>query len=265
MSTLVGIRNATLSEAVRLRRMWKLLALAAGLGVLGTVFAFSGSGTGPGARGSDATDVTADVAALSEPDGIVAGLGATSTIAGLIALVLWALSVARDLQTGSIRVLLVSQARRGVYLGGKLLALAVATTVMSILVVGTGVASAYVAAAGNDIATGAWAWSEAGTAVLDIGLGTLAWGTIGAALAVLTRSSAAAIGGGIGFLLLGENLVGSVWSTASRWLPGGSIENVFAGGGPDATFAHSALLTAIYIAAAIATSYAVTSRRDIDD
>ncbi|MFN0153938.1 MAG: ABC transporter permease subunit [Gaiella sp.] len=265
MSTLTGIRNATRSETVRLRRMWKLLALAAALGVLGTIFAFSGSGVGPGGRSNESSGATETVAALAAPDGIVAGLGTASTIAGLIALVLWALSLARDLQTGTIRVLLVTQARRDVYLAGKLLALAGATIVMSVLVVASGVGSAYLGAAANDVSTAGWAWSEAGNAVLDVSVGTLGWGALGAALAVLTRSAAAAIGGGIGFLLLGENLLASVWSTAGEWLPGGSIENVFAGGSSDVTYLHSAVLVVAYIAVAIAASALVTVRRDVVD
>jgi hypothetical protein len=48
----------------------------------------------------------------------------------------------------------------------------------------------------------------------------LVWGVIGLMLAVLTRSSAMAIGIGSGFLLVVESLITIVAPDASKYLPG---------------------------------------------
>lgn len=252
------------SEAVRLRRTWTLPAAAFGLSALATVFAFSGDGIGP-QRGSQTASPTDNAAALEAADGIVAGLEVAGTLIALIALVLWALSVSRDLQTGSIRVLLVTQARRSTYLGGKLLTLAITTVAMAVGAVAVSVGVAHLAAVGNDISTDAWTWTEVGSALVNTTTSAMLWGAIGGVLALASRSAAAAIAGGLGYMLLGENLLGSLWSSADDWLPAGTVDTLLAGGTTDVPYSRALALAIAYTLAAIAASLVVITNRDVTD
>ena len=252
------------SEAIRLRRSWTLPVAALGLAAVATVFAFSGDGVGP-QRNAEPASTAHTATSLEAANGIVAGLEIGGTLIALMTLVLWALSVSRDLQSGSIRVLLVTQARRSTYFGGKLLALALTTVAMAVGAVVVSVGVAYLAAAGNDIATDAWAASEVGSALVNTTTSAMLWGAIGGALALASRSAAAAIAGGLGYLLLGENLLGSLWSSASDWLPSGIVDTLLAGGTADVPYSRALTLAIVYVAAAVAVSLAVITRRDVTD
>lgn len=265
MSMLTHTTRALRAEAVRLRRLWLLPALSLALAIAATVLAFSGSGGAGRSGGGSSSSGTESALGLAEPDGIVAGLDTGATLVGLLTLVLWALSVARDHQTGVIRVLLVTQSRRGVLLAGKLAALGLATALTSCLAVGASTATAYGAAAANGVSTSAWDASLAVQAVLDVSLASLTWGTIGAALATATRSAAAAIAGGIGYLLLGENLIGSVSTSAERWLPGASLDNLLTGGSDAVSYAQSASVVAVTLLIGLAVCTAVTLRRNVTE
>ncbi len=280
-----AITRSIRSEAVRLRRSWKLPLVALALTVLATVLSVSAGGDfGPGAGGGGASagggneavadtpvadTAIADTAAAAQPleaaDGILAGLEMASTFVALIALVLWALSVSRDLQTGSIRVLLVTEARRSAYLGGKLLALAGVTIAMAVVCGLISVLVSYPAAAAAGIATDAWAWSSVGSALVNLALASLLWGSIGGVVAVATRSAAGAIAGGLGYLVLGENLLGLLWDEAGNWLPAGTVDTLIAGGSATVTYGQALALGLGYLVAGIGASLVLLARRDISD
>ncbi|MCC6225311.1 MAG: hypothetical protein IT195_02740 [Microthrixaceae bacterium] len=255
------------SELVRLRRLWTLPAAATVFTIVATVVTFSGASPGgPPFRGPDgagAVGTTAD--ALTASDGIVAGIATAGTLVTLVCLVLWALSVARDLQTGSVRVLLVTEARRLAYLGGKLFALVTATAVTVVASVGASVATALLMAPTQDIATGQWTPRAVWSAAANLGVAAGLWGTVGATIAMVSRSAAASIAGGLGYLLVGEKLLGLVWDTASSWLPAGTASNVLAGGSDDTSYPQSLVLAALFIVAGLVISLTTLSRRDITD
>lgn len=250
------------SEFVRARRSWPILALAVVLAAISTVVTFAGTAVGPRGGGSDPSATA--TSALDDADGIVAGLLTAAPLLGLLGLVLWGSSVARDLQTGTIRVLLVTQSRRGVFFAGKLAALFAITALMSIAASIVAVATAFIFAPSQDVATTNWTANAVISASFNTFLGILAWGAIGTVLAVVSRSIAIAIGGGIGYLLLGEKLVGMAWSTADEWLPGGVITNVFNGGGTTA-YTQSLLMVLAFISIGWCASFVVITRRDITD
>jgi hypothetical protein len=56
------------------------------------------------------------------------------------------------------------------------------------------------------------------------------WGLIGLMIAVLTRSSALAIGIGIGYLLVVESLTGIIAPDSTVYLPGGTLNALVYGG-----------------------------------
>ena len=67
-------------------------------------------------------------------------------------------------------------------------------------------------------------------AALDLYLALLVWGTLGLALAVLTRSAGIAIGVGVGWVLLLESVIAAALDDVADWMPGATIGALAAGG-----------------------------------
>jgi ABC-2 type transport system permease protein len=97
----------------------------------------------------------------------------------------------------------------------------------------------------------------------DLLVVALVWGLIGLMLAVLTRSSAMAIGIGIGFLLVVESLITIVAPSAGKYLPGGTLNTLVAGGTAGLSWAAALGLVVLYGLIATAVSLAVFRARDI--
>jgi ABC-2 type transport system permease protein len=184
---------------------------------------------------------------------------------GIIALALSALSVARDFELGTIRVLLVNQPNRLRFLLGKLAALAAmivaAVTAAAIVAGALGLAlSGYV-----DIDTSSWSAAATLSTYANLTIGALIWGVFGAAIAVVARSASTAITAGVAYFLVGENLLGLVWDNVGDWLPAGLLDTFMSGGSSDVTYLTAAGLLTIYAAAATTALSTVFARRDITD
>ena len=188
-----------------------------------------------------------------------------SSMVGVIALALSALSVARDFELGTIRVLLVLQPDRIRFLAGKLAALAVvivaAVTAAAVIAGVTGLALSGSA----DIDTSAWSASATLSTYANLTIGALIWGLFGAAIAVVARSASTAITAGVAYFLVGENLLRLVWDDAGDWLPAGLLDTFTSGGSADVAYLAAAALLAIYVVAATTTLSTVFVRRDITD
>ncbi len=153
------------------------------------------SSTGPGSE-----KVT--TATLQHADGIVHGVGDATQFLGIVAVVVFAFSIASEYSYGTLRNLLVRQPRRLVLLGGSYLAMAAFVALAAVLatVVTAGVSLAL--APSNGIDTAAWTSgshliTEPLKAAANTSLAMIGYGTIGAALAIVLRSPAAAIGVGV--------------------------------------------------------------------
>ncbi len=200
--------------------------------------------------------------------GIVAGLSAASSFFGVIALSFWALAAASDYSTGLVRILASAQPRRWALLVGKWLALAAYTAAATLVALVVDLICAPGAAAAGGYQPHAWghhlAPVLAGSAV-NLFLSLLVWGTIGLALATLTRSAGVAIGVGVGYVLLLEAVIKAAAASAAKWLPGTTISALAHGGTADLGY-HSALgLGLAYTVVAAAVSIIVFRRRDITD
>ncbi len=230
-----------------------------------TVFAFTGvdpsdGGGGPPGRGAPDAGTL-----LANADGVIGGLVFGSSMIGIIALALVALSVARDFELGTIRVLLVNQPKRLVFFAGKLAALAA-------VVVAAVTAAAVVAAVlgmslsgTSDIDTTTWSASDTLATYANIAIGALLWGLFGATIAVIARSASAAITAGVAYFLVGENLLTLVWDDAGNWLPAGILDTFMSGGSSDVTYLTAVALLAAYAIVAAAALSVVFARRDITD
>ena len=186
---------------------------------------------------------------IEQPGGMIYALGPISTITGVILLSLWALAAASDYDTGMIRVLVQAQPSRLKLLTAKLAALAGFTVIACTVTV---LATAIVArplARSYDVATAAWridAPIELLSGAFNFFVPTLVWGLIGLTIAVLTRSAGVAIGLGIGWLLVVENLIAITAPDLTDYLPGGTLSALAGGGSPDLDWLLALGLTVLY-------------------
>jgi len=255
--------SAFTSEWIRFRKTALIgIAVMVAFTALVSVFLLVGAdGVGDGGRGPGLI-AGAD---LVEADGAVAALAAVLDMVGIVALALFALSVARDFELGTIRNLLVAQPRRGILLSGKLLALGsfmVIGVVVSALV---SVAFAYGLAPGQGIPTDAWTLAATLETTGLVVIATVLYGLFGAALAMATRSAAMSITIGVAYLLIAERLVGLIWDTAGEWLPAGILEAFAAGGTQAVSFEKAAVFVAFYAVLALGTTFGVFISRDVTD
>jgi hypothetical protein len=254
------------SELLRFRSTARTGAIAMStLAALVTIFAFTG--VEPTQQGSRPTPGGAADASslLAEADGVLGGLILASSMVGIIALALSALSVARDFELGTIRVLLVNQPNRLRFLAGKLAAL---TAVIIASVTAAAIAAAIVglALSGNaDIDTSSWTASATLATYANLTIAALLWGLFGAAIAIVARSASTAITAGVAYFLVGENLLRLVWDNAGDWLPAGLLDTFVSGGSPDVAYLTAAALLTGYAALATTTLSTVFARRDITD
>jgi ABC-2 type transport system permease protein len=105
--------------------------------------------------------------------------------------------------------------------------------------------------------------SPLGKGFFDFTIAGLVWGLIGLMLAVLTRSSAIAIGIGLGFLLVVESLISIVAPSSSAYLPGGTLETLASGGNDQLAWGAALGLVVLYGVIATIVSLAVFRTRDI--
>lgn len=258
------------SEVIRFRRTGLIGAgIMIAFTVLVTTLTFIGfdesAGPGPGGGGRGLPGVT-DLASV---EGLMAGLASAATMIGIVGLALFAISVARDYERGTIRQLLVGEPRRALVLGGKILAL-LATVVAGVIVSAiVGVGAAFALAPVAEVPTSAWttgaAVSAAFSTTANVMIATAVWGLAGAALAMVTRTASAAITVGIGYLLVGEPLLQLVWDTSSDWLVSGTLTTFTEGGTALVSYGQSAILLVLYAAAFTAATFVVFWRRDITD
>lgn len=263
--------RAVRSELVRLRRPGYLLgwfgltaAFAALINIV--MFQVSSEGSGP-TTGPGVSFPTVD--ALLDADGIVAGLGAASSMFGVVTLSFWAIAAAADHSTGLIRVLVAAEPRRWRLVLGKWMALATVTVVATLLALVVNLAVAPVAASSAGLEPTDWGTDIAAVALgaaFDLYLALLVWGTIGLALAVLTRSAGIAIGVGVGWVLLLEGVIAAAAADdVSDWLPGATMGALATGGSPSIAYGTALALGAAYVGVAMVATLVTSTRRDITD
>lgn len=258
------------AELIRLRRPGLLLGWAGLVAVLcvlvNSVMFGIAQEQAPPAQGPGVSFPS--LTGLLEPGGLVAGLGSASSMLGVVTLSFWALATAGDHTTGLIRLLVAAQPRRGRLVLGKWLALAATTAVIVLLAVVVNVGVAPIAAGAAGLEPTAWGDDVVGlvaAAFRDLYLTLLVWGTIGLAIATLTRSAGIAIGVGVGWVLLIEQVIGAASQSVAEWLPGAVMTALASGGTPDTSYAVALSTAAAYTLVAIIGAIAVFRRRDVTD
>jgi len=137
-------------------------------------------------------------------------LSAASTIGAAIMLIFGGLSTASEFGWLTVQTILIQKPTRVAVLGGKLLALAVATLVVGAAMFAAAALASY-AAVTLDGSSSSWpAWEVMLKAYGALVLQLAVWTAFGAFLGIAFRSAAAAIGGGLTYLFVGEALLGSL-------------------------------------------------------
>jgi hypothetical protein len=239
----------------------------AGFAALISVFIYTAAKTGPTVPTApgQATGF-ASVAQIASPGGFVAPLSVIGRPAGVIILALWAIAVATDYSTGLIRIVVQAYPKRLSLLAGKIAALAVFTILAATIAYLVMIFCARPLARLEGISVDQWHTDFAShffKSYLDFTVAMLVWGLIGLMLAVLTRSSAMAIGIGIGFLLVVESLIAIVAANAAKYLPGGTLTTLIQGGTEGFPWAAAAGVVVLYGVIAAVVSLLVFRARDI--
>lgn len=142
------------------------------------------------------------------PENMVANvLAVLSGIGGAVALILGALAVGSEYGWDTIKAILTQRPNRVKIFSGKLLAVGVVLAELALMSLMMGALGSYVVAALQDAPV---EWPSFGELARGMGAGWLmmaAWAAMGAFLAVLFRGTALAIGLGLAYALILENLV----------------------------------------------------------
>ena len=259
------------SELVRLRRRgfvigwFGLTAVMAAL-INFVMFQFNKQGATPPTNGPGVAFPTS--AQLLSEHGIVAGMGAVSSILGVVTLSFWAISATSDYTSGLIRILVSAHPRRWQLIAGKWLALALYTAAATLVALVITLITAPIAAQAGGYHPTAWGTQllpTAASATINLFGALLVWGTLGLALATFTRSAGIAIGVGVGYVLLLESVLKAAVSSIGNWLPGTTIADIASGGTSVVSYGGAIALGALYVVAAFLASTLVFQRRDITD
>lgn len=141
-------------------------------------------------------------------------LSTASTIGAAIMIIFGALCTASEYGWSTIQTVLIQKPGRLAVLAGKLLALAVATILISAAALAVAALCAYVVVSVDGSSS---TWPGAPEIVRGFGALVLqlsVWAGFGAFLGIAFRSTAAAIGGGLVYLFVGEALLGGLFRSA---------------------------------------------------
>lgn len=246
--------------------LWSTMIASVAFAVFATVLSILSvdeplSSSAPGAE-------AVTTATLQHADGIVHGIGQATQFLGIVAVIIFAFSIASEYSYGTLRNLLVRQPRRLVLLGGSYLAMAAFVVLAAVLATAVSVGVSLALAPSNGIDTAAWTsgghlLTEPLKAAANTSLAMIGYGTLGAALGILLRSPAAAIGVGVAYLLPVETILGGAVSGLDGWLPGKVLSALASGGTDSVAYAHALIVSALYALAAAIICVRIFRGRDV--
>jgi ABC-type transport system involved in multi-copper enzyme maturation permease subunit len=257
------------SELVRLKRRSFVLGwigLTAVMALITNLFVFQSASEGTRGGGPGADFPT--LAQLVQPGGLVAPIAAAVSLLGVISLVFWALATTGDFTSGVVRLTAQAEPRRWRLVVGKAIALLMWTVLAATVAMVVTLLVAWPMAGAFDVSTAAWSTDLVGNVAstwLNLFLALAAWGMLGLVVGMLTRSSGAAIGIGVGYALLFEPLLGSFASGVADKLPANVLSAVASGGNANLAYGAALALGAGYAALGLGAATATFARRDISD
>lgn len=257
--------NVLRAELLKLRRPAVLFGAGLVLPLLSMVATLAVLLAASGTPAQDGPGVTLD--ALSRAGGLTAGFSATLAFLGILVFALFATGFGAEHSAGTLRAMLTREPRRLRLLAGKWLAL-VSFTAGTLLVALAGSSLVAVALAPSQgLDTGQWFTGD-GLAVAagDYRNGLLSavlYGTAGAVVATLVRSTPIAVGVGLAWLGPAEHLIADAWSNSNRWFPGLLFEAIAEDGTAATSYGRAVLLGTLLAASAAAIATTVFVRRDV--
>jgi ABC-type transport system involved in multi-copper enzyme maturation permease subunit len=222
---------------------------------------------------------TAEPARIQGADGIsleaIQGAGGATTavvssmvFSSVLVLAAFISSTANEFTRGTLRVAFTRAPRRLTLLTGKVAArMGVAVVVMTVALA-IGWVTAVLVAPGAGVDTTDWVSSAALRSALEdfvrLVFFVVVYAVLGTMIAVLVRSTPLALAVGLVWFGPIENVIGEGQSWAQRWFPGLLLRSVLRPDAPTSIDTSTALVTlAVYLAAAIAVTATVISRRDM--
>jgi ABC-2 type transport system permease protein len=251
------------SEWVKLKRRNLLVGTYVGLAMAASLFAILLFAQAPATGGGDLPGLTQ----LAQPGGLIHGVNRAAVLLGIVAFGIAAAQIASEYSLGTLRQLLVRQPRRPIFLTGKFLA--VLSFMLGAVVFASlwATVAAFVMAHARHVPTAAWT-SGAGVTDLtralgDLLLATLGFTTFGMVIGLLFRSSVTAIIVGFAYLIPVEAVVIRIAPHSAAWLPGQLLQTIAAGGLYPVGFAHSMIVSTVYLVIAVSVATVVFVRKDV--
>ena len=153
-------------------------------------------------------------------------LGASASIGAAIMLIFGALSTASEFGWLTVQTILIQKPTRAGVLFGKFLTLGLATLLVGVAMFAAAALASYIAVT-LDGSSSPWpAWDVMSKAFGALVLQLAVWTAFGAFLGIAFRSAAAAIGGGLTYIFVGEVLLGNLFRNTPivkevlKFLPG---------------------------------------------
>ena len=258
------------AELLKLRgrsAAWVLATMVA-FSVLATalVFATAGNSTSMFSGGRPGA-VSVSLPGLAQASGPTRGFVIGAGFAGVVMLVLFAVSFAGEYSHGTLANLLLAQPRRLRVLAGKTGALLVLLTTGFLLAEIAGIATAFVMAQIQGVSTSAWIGVDGLRATVsafgDTVLAGAGWAMLGMVAAVLLRSVPIALAVALAWVFPFENILHNAWASADKWMPGLLLQGLGAGTGSSVRWTRAGLVLLVYVAILAGTASMSFSRRDV--
>ena len=255
------------AEWIKLRRPSVLIG-AAGLMVvvaaIATIVLFKSAGQVP-VVSDEGTRLS--LGQLAGPVGLSRGFAEATTFIGLIVLSLFAISVAGEFTQGTIRPLLLVEPRRLRLITGKIAALLSFVALALVVAAATSMITAAIAAGTRGVSMSQWTTISAMRILLSSWstafLGVALWGLVGAALGLLLRSTALALGLALAWLLPLEHILSDGWTGANHWFPGLLLEGFSRGGDGIVPWIQAGLAVGAYATVLTVAGISLFVHRDV--
>ena len=203
--------------------------------------------------------------------GLSLGLAFASTLLGIVALSVFASQTAQEYSHGTLRNLLVRQPRRMVLLGGKAIAMALFGLLVVLETAIISVVAEFIWANAKGISTSAWTAGGLGgdgiinlfTTLGNVALATIGFGIIGMLLGLVLRSPISSIAIGISWVMVVEGIVGAVWESTQKYLPGQLLAAVGTGGSDTISYKWALTTSVLILIGAGALAAFLFKKRDV--
>lgn len=251
---------------VLLRRptiLWPATGAVVVFTIMSIAFTFVTASLPGGSRLTNPPVVLADLAAASTPALMV---GRPVMILGLVVLAIAALHVAGQFGSGFIRLQLIRQPRRRVWLIGTWITIAAASATLSVVSAVVAVATTYVCAAVWGVNTSQWSAGLPSTmaATGNLALGMVAFAIAGSALAVWLRSAVVTLSVALGYALF-ENLLNAVSPVGQGLLPAAAFSTVATSASTGGIYFQSLIAATVILAVVMTGVGYLISQRDVVD